>query len=162
MLYQCSKCQKQFTHPAKQTDYSFNNIAIDDFLQSASKEFMHPGDFTVTSQIEAAVCPFCRSREYAEFIDPVVSERKTVGVLVVDLVTGDNIALNKALADGYEIVGRYAKQYTLEKKEPLGQQNNAYVTLIVNPKLKEEGYKITLTTEGKQVVFTNCQLQEGD
>ena len=46
------------------------------------------------------------------------TEQRTEAVLVIDLVVGENLALNKALADGYEIVGRYAKQYTLEKKKP--------------------------------------------
>jgi hypothetical protein len=48
-----------------------------------------------------------------------VSEQKTVAVLVVDLVTGENLALNKALSEGYEIAARYSKQYILEKKEAL-------------------------------------------
>lgn len=104
MKYQCKQCTKIFIHPAKQTNYAFNN--------------QNPEDFTLTSINEASVCPFCRSREYSEFTEPIITDQKTTAVLVVDLVTGENLALNKALADGYEIIGRYAKQYTLEKKAP--------------------------------------------
>ena len=65
--------------------------------------------------LETHVCPYCESLDISEAPKP--AEAKVQKVLVIDLISGDNPALNKALADGYEIVGRYAKQYTLELKQ---------------------------------------------
>lgn len=96
MNYQCTMCKATFIHPAKLviTNPTTEKNAIDVF--------------------EVSTCPHCKSIEYTE---TEKIETRVTKVLVVDLVSGENLALNKALADGYEIVGRYAKQYTLELKE---------------------------------------------
>lgn len=109
MKYQCNFCKRPFIHTAEIIE--MNPTGLNEDL---TKKLL-PNAAQVTTQ----VCPFCLNKDYTEFVEPVVSEQKTVGVLVIDLVPGDNIALNKALADGYEIVGRYAKAYTLEKKQPI-------------------------------------------
>jgi hypothetical protein len=96
---------------------------------------------------EEKICPQCdgHNSNISEFIEPVVPEQKTVAVLVVDLVTGENLVLNKALVDGYEIVGRYAKAYTLEKKAPLPEKDYAQEAIekayIANLKTQEQANK---------------------
>jgi hypothetical protein len=99
-------------HPAKRTEPDPN-------LQNQVVVSGTIGIAYVTT--ESNVCPFCHSKEYTEAPPEPATEQRTEAVLVIDLVTGENLALNKALADGYEIVGRYAKQYTLEKKKPKEQ-----------------------------------------
>src|SRR4030042_5887626 len=103
MKHQCEDCKKVFLHPSKATE-------------------MHPvyinGKIRQDTVMESTVCPYCFSLNLIEVVDPLVSEQKTVGVLVIDLVPGDNLALNKALTDGYEITGRFSKQYILDKKDP--------------------------------------------
>jgi hypothetical protein len=65
---------------------------------------------------ETQVCPFCQSKTFTEYVEP---EAEAVSnVLVIELSTGPQLAIDKALADGYKVVGRYAKQYVLEKCTP--------------------------------------------
>lgn len=117
MKYQCQNkdCGKVFLHPAKEVIYFRQHTEDNSFKDPELGEFK--GWVTNPQKtVENTLCPFCHSLEYAEYVEPVI-EQRTEAVLVVDLVTGENLALNKALAEGYEIVGRYAKQYTLEKKK---------------------------------------------
>jgi hypothetical protein len=63
-----------------------------------------------TEVIEYSVCPFCETKTFTE-----EKEADVANVLVVELTTGPQIAIDKALSEGYKVVGRYAKQYVLEK-----------------------------------------------
>ena len=123
-------CGKTFMHPAKRIILGMDKkdlTLLDAFLAEAPTDkeiqplieiFRNLRKSFDYDSLEASVCPFCYSKEYAEAPPEPATEQRTEAVLVIDLVTGENLALNKALADGYEIVGRYAKQYTLEKKKP--------------------------------------------
>jgi hypothetical protein len=93
--YQCQnpECLKQFLHTAKLT------------TGSNSTQFV--------SLLETQVCPFCNSKNYTDYVEIVTEE--TANVLVIELTTGPQIAIDKALAEGYKVVARYAKQYHLEK-----------------------------------------------
>jgi hypothetical protein len=99
MKYQClnNECKKTFVHTAKQIR---SGLAV--------------GETT----LESYVCPFCQSKEYTEFIEPVtVTPPKQVSnVFIYELTTtGAQPNLDAMLADGYEIVNRFSKQYHLEK-----------------------------------------------
>lgn len=61
---------------------------------------------------ESSCCPFCESLEYSEFVEP---QPEVTNIYVHDLTSGANEALDQKLQEGYVIVGRYAKQYVLEK-----------------------------------------------
>lgn len=137
MKYQClaENCKKTFSHPAKYIVNQYSNIE----QKNSGLAIIEP---VVLSSIEEYVCPFCKGKEFAEYVEPLQAEQKTVAVLVVDLVSGENLALNKALADGYEIVSRYSKSYTLEKKdavatkpsqEPQTENTTASYVPIVEP-----------------------------
>jgi hypothetical protein len=104
MLFQCGECKKTFHYPAKQTIPTLNGGL------TPITTYMHPADNVITSQIETSVCPFCYSKTFTE-----EKEADVANVLVVELTTGPQIAIDKALAEGYKVVGRYAKQYILEK-----------------------------------------------
>ena len=82
--------------------------------------FLYPATLTETKEngdvLESKVCPFCRSikidlQEPEVPIDVV----QPTNVYVYDLKTGANPELDTLLSQGYQIVGRYAKQYNLEK-----------------------------------------------
>jgi hypothetical protein len=112
MIYVCGNpdCQKHFNHPAKVMEHR-NKETIKH--PDMTKE-LNPieGDFVET---EFTLCPFCRSVEYTEFVEPIVEEEVT-NVLTIEFGNvGAQLAIDRALADGYKIVGRYAKSYTLEK-----------------------------------------------
>jgi hypothetical protein len=105
--YQCLKNSKHvFIHPAKTT---------------TPVESEEGGHLSVGSSfVETYVCPFCKSLEFTEYIEP------EVGVESVSIYemknTGIQTELNKLLAEGYIIKERYAGKYFLEKpkllKEP--------------------------------------------
>ena len=113
MKYQCDTCHKNFLHPAKQTEITGRARIYKSEEEMATRSAPTEDD---SLQLEYNVCPFCQTRSYSEFVEPAIPDAKVSAVLVVDLVSGENLAINKALADGYEIVSRYAKAYTLEKK----------------------------------------------
>jgi hypothetical protein len=98
MQYVCEN-NHHFMHPAKQV------LSIDDRRTILMGNLGVQGDYTETS-----VCPFCLSKTFTE-----EKEADVANVLVVELTTGPQIAIDKALSEGYKVVGRYAKQYILEK-----------------------------------------------
>jgi len=107
--YQCSECGKVFLHLAKKTV----QIGADDKKQV----LISLGATTIVMSIptlETYVCPFCQSLAYEELREP---DREVEAVYVHDLTSGPQTALEGLLAQGYEVVGRYAKQYILEKKK---------------------------------------------
>lgn len=128
MKYQCEHCKSIFLHPAKQTEYSFNGVSLDDFAQEAPKEFMHPRNYTVTAQIEVAVCPFCRYRTFAEFVEV---EASIISVKLVSLEEVDGWLLQ-----GYVVRELYAKTATLIKTEipkPKGETIAEIIEKVKNP-----------------------------
>lgn len=103
MMYQCTKCLKQFIHPAK------------DIMQVGSLEEyekLKRGEVATNHKYETMVCPFCFNKEYAEA--PTVTE-DIESVYIYDLNSGPQTALDALLAQGYVIVNRYAKTYALER-----------------------------------------------
>jgi hypothetical protein len=85
----CDKNHK-FTYPAKQ-----NSINEDSY-----------------ESLEVSVCPFCQSKTFDEYQEPVANVES---VYIYELTSGPQLGLDKLLADGYVIVNRYAKTYSLEK-----------------------------------------------
>jgi hypothetical protein len=85
----CDKNHK-FTYPAKQTSIN------EDSYES----------------LEVSVCPFCQSKTFDEYQEPVANVES---VYIYELTSGPQLGLDKLLADGYVIVNRYAKTYSLEK-----------------------------------------------
>jgi hypothetical protein len=104
MLFECQKCKERFHHPAKQTH----------FFEPKNIEINEDTTIKVGDCLESDICPFCFSKKYAEYIEPTITEQP-VNVLVIDLTTGPQLQVDRALADGYKIVNRYAKSYVLEK-----------------------------------------------
>ena len=82
---------------------------------------VHAG--TETNFIEYKRCPYCLSENLniSEYIEPIIEE-ETANVLVIELTTGPQIAIDKALSEGYIIKNRYAKNYVLEKPKATPQQ----------------------------------------
>lgn len=72
---------------------------------------------------ETKVCPECGSHLLSEYVE-VVTEEQIENVLVIELTSGPQIAIDKALADGYVIKNRYAKNYVLEKCKPKPEQKD--------------------------------------
>jgi hypothetical protein len=99
MMFRCDQ-NHLFHYPAKQT------------VASTKQPPTNPEEaFEVAvNSFEVQVCPFCQSKTFTEEKDADVAN-----VLVVELTTGPQIAIDKALSEGYKVVGRYAKQYILEK-----------------------------------------------
>jgi hypothetical protein len=94
-------------YAAKKTVPVGMNIAEDDALADVVKT----GKFV--AQFEVHCCPFCQSLNFDEI--PTI-EKQVEAVYVHDLTaTGPQTDLDGLLAQGYVIVGRYAKQYILEK-----------------------------------------------
>jgi hypothetical protein len=126
MLFECQKCKERFHYPAKlitlgmpQDDLKM----LSAFIAEAPKDseliplidiFTNLKKAFDMASLERCVCPFCQSKTFAEYIEPTVTEQ-TVNVLVIDLTTGPQLQVDRALADGYKIVNRYAKSYVLEK-----------------------------------------------
>jgi hypothetical protein len=102
MLFECQnpECKKHFHYTAKLTEQIIPNSIYTGFP---------------VNNTETSVCPFCLSKEFIEYIPPVEPTEQPVNVLVIDLTTGPQLQVDRALADGYKIVNRYAKSYVLEK-----------------------------------------------
>jgi hypothetical protein len=99
MQFQCGKCKELFHYPAKTLK------PIDP--QSGSLSF-------ISNVIETHVCPFCQSKTFTEYVEPVEVEQ-VENVYVYELGSGPQTVLDGLLAQGYRIVNRYAKAYHLEK-----------------------------------------------
>ncbi|MDR0471539.1 MAG: hypothetical protein LBH79_07460 [Nitrososphaerota archaeon] len=102
MTYQCSECGKSFEQPAK--------------LQENSTINPH-------SILESCVCPFCQNNAYTQKEKPPTPPPPIEAVYVYDLHSGSQTHLNNLLAEGWQITGRYAKQYILKK--PVSTKNSA-------------------------------------
>jgi hypothetical protein len=127
MLYQCSKCNKQFLHTAKIVTVGLPKDQLEtldmmlteapkdkdlDPLTDLLKSLRSTFDLAL---MEYSACPFCRSKEYTEFIEPTPTPEEISNVYIYDLSSGPQQALDMLLAQGYKIQQRYAKQYFLEK-----------------------------------------------
>lgn len=101
--------------------------------ESCGKLFVYPSVLTVTinqnptvavsnlavqgDNQQTHVCPYCLSPDIEEYIpapEPQPVE-EIQNVYIYDLTTGPQTALDQLLAQGYQIVNRYSKQYHLEK-----------------------------------------------
>lgn len=98
MKFQClnESCKKLFHYPMKIREYE---------EQMPNFE-------------EIQVCPYCRSPDFTEYIEPAPIQEEIANVYVYDLGSGAQPELDKLLAEGYRIVNRFSKQYHLEKPKP--------------------------------------------
>lgn len=91
----CNNCGKHFVFAAKQI--------------TSKEAFSTSG---ISEVLENYVCPFCLSID----IDVGKEESKQVeAVYIYELTVGNQEKLNALLADGFQIVNRFSKQYHLEK-----------------------------------------------
>jgi hypothetical protein len=81
--------------------------------------FLHSAKLTTTTlltntekseSVEIQICPYCHSLDISE-----APEDTPQNTLVIELTVGPQIAIDKAVAEGYKIVNRYAGKYVLEK-----------------------------------------------
>jgi hypothetical protein len=107
MLFECQnpECNEKFHHAAKQVLNQFTTLKATDDM---------PTQAVLAESVERYVCPFCKELTFTEFVEPTDIEQP-INVLVIDLTTGPQLQIDRALADGYKIVNRYAKSYVLEK-----------------------------------------------
>jgi hypothetical protein len=82
------------------------------FLEPKDIQVDEDTTFKAGDTVETHCCPFCQSLNFDEI--PTI-EKQVEAVYVHELTTGPQTALDGLLAQGYVIVGRYAKQYILEK-----------------------------------------------
>lgn len=71
---------------------------------------------TTSVSLEKHVYPYCQSLTFSEYTEQPEAQAPVEAVYVYDLTTGMQDGLNKLLAEGFEIVNRFSKQYHLEKK----------------------------------------------
>jgi hypothetical protein len=64
--------------------------------------------------IESKQCPECGSIHFTEYTEPIIPAT-VESVYIYDLTSGPQTELNGLLAQGYVIINRYAKTYSLEK-----------------------------------------------
>ena len=104
MKYTCEN-KHEFLHPAKKTVFTPPVFQLNQSTDATLKP--------VTSEtIEISVCPQCQSIHYTE--SPEL-EPQVQNVYIYDLTSGPQTELDGLLAQGYRIVARYSKTYTLEK-----------------------------------------------
>jgi hypothetical protein len=114
MKYQCETCKKTFIHPAKVTENTYSQPQK--IVDNTTAGTINLTEFTslVLKAVETPTCPHCKSKEYVEFVEPIVTE-EIANVYIYDLTNGPQTDLDGLLAQGYRIVNRYSKQYHLEK-----------------------------------------------
>jgi hypothetical protein len=108
-MYECleEKCKKQFLFaakiiaPIKKIDWREGPNIVEVTAGVATKE---------THQ-----CPYCGSLNIQEAKSTV---EDIANVYIYELTTGAQTELDKLLAQGYQIVSRFSKQYHLEKPKP--------------------------------------------
>ena len=88
MPYQCQTCNKIFIHAAKEATTSYDKNAY---------------------AFEKYVFPYCCSREYTEYKEPVTVQNVLAHVQV------PHSEVNNFLAQGYTITDKYAKEVTMQK-----------------------------------------------
>jgi hypothetical protein len=107
MKYQCNnpECRKQFMHVA--THKEFEKV-----VYNGENNLITPA-----AENEIPCCPYCKSSNYDEIVVEVVKPvpEEIESVYIYELTTGKQEELDNKLAEGYKIVGRFAKQYHLEK-----------------------------------------------
>jgi hypothetical protein len=89
------------------------------FQCDSEHKFHYPSKRTIITgeqydSLESSVCPFCQSKTFTEYVEPVEVEQ-VENVYVYELGSGPQTVLDGLLAQGYRIVNRYAKAYHLEK-----------------------------------------------
>lgn len=97
MKYQCTSCNKTFTHPAK-------TITPKD-EQDKGTTIAIPGYIFQVPTIEAYVCPFCKSLEFNEYVEPQE-----------DITSVKSVPLEECdawIVKGYKVRELYAKSATL-------------------------------------------------
>ena len=124
--YKCDKGHT-FIYPAKRItplfptelianlDLLLSAVPNDPELKPIADTFTQMRKVVSEGSFETMVCPVadCHSLTFT-----LVEEQKPVeAVYVCNLTTGIQGELNTLLKDGWEITGRYAKQYILELKE---------------------------------------------
>jgi hypothetical protein len=103
MKYQCSKGHI-FSHAAKLIE---NHVRDFQYSSMTPQPTSYPDNV-----LEFAICPICQSKTFDEYQEPVANVES---VYIYELTSGPQLGLDKLLADGYVIVNRYAKTYSLEK-----------------------------------------------
>jgi hypothetical protein len=99
-LHKCNnpECQKTFLYPAKKA-FTPEPIGL-----NAKYDLL-----------EIPVCPFCNSIDFQEAPPQPTQQQQVEAVYIYELTTGSQDKLNQLLADGFQIVNRFSKQYHLEK-----------------------------------------------
>jgi hypothetical protein len=97
MKFECGLCHKTFLHPG------ILRTAVDD----ANRSVMMGPIAVQGDSLETHVCPYCKSLDIAEYVE-VEAQPESVKQVPVNQV-------DEWLAKGYKVVGRYAKEYNLEK-----------------------------------------------
>lgn len=102
MKYTCQNCGWAFTQPAE---------IIKPLNQEGSVAIQVSGMLVISNTIKTFACPRCNSIAYEE----TEQNKAPANVYVYELTTGPQTKLDELLAEGYEVVNRYSKQYHLEK-----------------------------------------------
>jgi len=159
-LFECQNpnCAKQFHYAAKYTVHQYSKPEVKE--QIGTIITVEP---IVLSTIEEFLCPFCKSKEFTEYIPPTPTQEEIANVYIYDLTSGAQTALDALLAQGYRIQQRYAKQYFLEKPKtsPI-EANDVQVQITEDPSIPKGTFRITTSINGKPAVFNNCQLAENN
>jgi hypothetical protein len=118
LKFQCLACDKLFVYAKKVTVTEPFSMNLK-FGESASNgQGDTVGEYGMQQGLkvnETHACPYCNSPDIEEYTAPATPEKQPQSVLVIDLTSGPQIQIDKALLDGYKITARYSKQYILEK-----------------------------------------------
>lgn len=90
----------------------------------------------IISLVEKAVCPYCHGLDFLEYVEPVTVEQ-IESVYIYELGSGPQTVLDGLLAQGYRIVNRYAKTYSLEKPKLKPTDNPSPVAITLSPEVAE-------------------------
>jgi hypothetical protein len=118
--YQCGKCKKVFQYTAKQTH----------FLEPKDIQIDEDTSVKAGDTLESAVCPYCHSLDFSEFVEPVV-----VADVLEDMLAVPFEQVKEYLTKGYKELNRtsavYAKGVVMLKTKPK-------IEVVVAPKTPEE------------------------
>ena len=121
MKFRCNnpECKREFMYAAKKT------VGVGENGEEAALfTSIGHGLMIADRKLETHVCPFCLKKDFDELLPEAKPEQRVVAVWVHDLTTKEQTDLNGLLQQGYEVVGRYAKQYILEKREEVGESKS--------------------------------------
>jgi hypothetical protein len=143
MKYQCVNGHL-FLHVAKQVH----------FLEAKDINIDEDTTTKVMDTIEASCCPYCYSKLISEIevVEPVANVES---VYIYELTSGPQLGLDKLLADGYVIVNRYAKTYSLEKVKVVIPKGEIIEEIIEKVK---ESKKVEQPDPDDNQVFTDDQF----